>query len=363
MAYTTIDDPTAYFQTITWTGNGSDPRTITFDGNSDMQPDWVWEKSRSLAYQHNLYDSVRGGGKGLDLPAAAVEVSNNANGYISAFTSDGFTLTAGSTNNELLNENTTTYVGWGWKAGTSFTNDASGTGIGSIDSAGSFNNDSGFSIVSYTGNNTSGATLKHGLNTAPAMVIVKNRNRTDNRDWVVYHQKLTSASYYIYLNSTGAMAGAYANFWNNTAPNSSVITLGSGDTTTNGNGDTYIAYCFAEKKGYSKFGSYTGNGNADGTFVYTGFKPAFIMCKRTDGADDWFLLDNKRDIDNPANHWLMADSSGAEQTSPIFFDFLSNGFKNRGTGGGNNASGGTYIYMAFAENPFVTSTGVPATAR
>jgi hypothetical protein len=156
--------------------------------------------------------------------------------------------------------------------------------------------------------------------------------------------------------------GTASSVFNNTEPTSSVFSVGTSNA-TNGNGENMIAYCFAEKQGYSKFGSYTGNGNADGTFVYTGFKQAFIMCKRTDGADDWFLLDNKRDIDNPANHWLMADSSGTEQTSPIFFDFTAQGFKNRGTGGGNNASGGTYIYMAFSENPFVTSTGVPATAR
>jgi len=354
MSYTNgLDKPSDYFNTKLYTGTGSS-NSVTGVG---FQPDWVWIKSRSDAQSNNIFDSVRGQGKLIftDATSAEATVTNR----LTAFNSDGFTVVS----DNAVNGSSKTYASWNWKAGTSFTNDASSTGIGSIDSAGSFNNDSGFSIVSYTGNNTSGATLKHGLNTAPAMVILKNRNRTDNRDWVVYHQKLTSASYYIFLNSTAAMAGAYANFWNNTAPNSSVITLGSGDTGTNGNGDTYIAYCFAEKKGYSKFGSYVGNGNADGTFVYTGMKPSFVMCKRTDGADDWFLLDNKRDIDNPANHWLMADSSGAEQTSPIFFDFLSNGFKNRGTGGGNNASGGTYIYMAFAENPFVTSSGVPACAR
>ena len=360
MAYTTIDDPTAYFQTITWTGNGSDPRTITFDGNSDMQPDWVWEKSRSLAYQHNLYDSVRGGGKGLDLPAAAVEVSNNANGYISAFTSDGFTLTAGSTNNELLNENTTTYVGWGWKAGTSFTNDASGTGIGSIDSAGSFNNDSGFSIVSYTGTGSNG-TLKHGLNSTPSTIIVKERGGDGN--WIVYHSAVGNGKY-LSLTDTGA-ARAASNYWNSTSPTSSVFTVGATGN-VNGSSKTYIAYCFADVKGYSKVsGSYTGNGNADGTFVYTGQKSAFIMIKAASRTGTWNMYDTKRNTFNNIKDFQVANVAEADVTGNTYqnIDILSNGFKCYGTGSGTNESGSTYIYMAFAENPFVTSTGVPATAR
>ena len=357
MAYTTIDDPTAYFQTITWTGNGSDPRTITFDGNSDMQPDWVWEKSRSLAYQHNLYDSVRGGGKGLDIPAAAVEVSNNANGYISAFTSDGFTLTAGSTNNELLNENTTTYVGWGWKAGTSFTNDASGTGIGSIDSAGSFNNDSGFSIVSYTGTGSNG-TLKHGLNSTPSTIIVKERGGDGN--WIVYHSAVGNGKY-LSLTDTGA-ARAASNYWNSTSPTSSVFTVGATGN-VNGSSKTYIAYCFADVQGYSKVsGSYVGNGSNDGSYIHLGFKPAMVIIKQSSGADNWVIYDNKRDGFNGDTHALFPNTSAA-QTTDVDIDLVSNGFKIVRASGRVNASGETHIYMAFAENPFVTSTGVPATAR
>ena len=357
MAYTTIDDPTAYFQTITWTGNGSDPRTITFDGNSDMQPDWVWEKSRNLAYQHNLYDSVRGGGKGLDLPAAAVEVSNNANGYISAFTSDGFTLTAGSTNNELLNENTTTYVGWGWKAGTSFTNDASGTGIGSIDSAGSFNNDSGFSIVSYTGTGSNG-TLKHGLNSTPSTIIVKERGGDGN--WIVYHSAVGNGKY-LSLTDTGA-ARAASNYWNSTSPTSSVFTVGATGN-VNGSSKTYIAYCFADVQGYSKVsGSYVGNGSNDGSYIHLGFKPAMVIIKQSSGADNWVIYDNKRDGFNGDTHALFPNTSAA-QTTDVDIDLVSNGFKIVRASGRVNASGETHIYMAFAENPFVTSTGVPATAR
>jgi len=321
-----------------------------------MQPDWVWCKVRSQSDNHAIFDSVRGGQKQLRSNTTDAELTRT--NAISSFNSDGFTM--GS--QPEMNTNGQTYVAWNWKAGTSFTNDASSTGIGSIDSAGSFNNDSGFSIVSYTNTNQSAnsgvATIKHGLNTTPNVLILKDRDATS--DWQVFHSSLPTNKY-LDLNTTDA-AAVDTNVWNNTAPTSSVFTVGDNSYSNPAN-RAMIAYCFAEKKGYSKFGSYTGNGNADGTFIYTGFKPAFVICKRTDGADDWFLLDNKRDIDNPANHWLMADSSGAEQTSPIFFDFLSNGFKNRGTGGGNNASGGTYIYMAFAENPFVTSSGVPATAR
>ena len=361
MAYTTIDDPSAYFQTITWTGNGSDPRTITFDGNSDMQPDWVWEKSRSLAYQHNIYDSVRGGGKGVVTNTTAAEVSNNANGYISAFTSDGFTLTAGSTNNEQLNENTTTYVGWGWKAGTSFTNDASGTGIGSIDSAGSVNTDAGFSIVSWTGTGSAG-TIKHGLSTAPSMIIIKNRSSA--YDWTVGHNSLGWTNV-VFLNLDTASQGDTQ--FNNTAPTSSVFSIGT-PLMANKSGDSIIAYCFSEKKGYSKFSSYIGNGSTDGTFVYTGFKPAFLIVKKTDSVNSWVMFDNKRSSSGGSNeidYSLTANEADAEETGTTSsdVDFCSNGVKIREDNGGVNASGGSYIYMAFAENPFVTSTGVPATAR
>ena len=361
MAFTTIDNPELYFQTKLYTGNGS-TNAITLDGSENMQPDWVWLKVRSAGsgQDHTLYDSVRGATKFIESNTTNAEATGS--NYLTSFDSNGFTL---GNDQSHVNASGDTYVAWNWKAGTSFTNDARSTGIGSIDSTGSFNNDSGFSIVSYTGNNTSGATLKHGLNTAPAMVILRNRNLTNNRDTVVYHQKLTSASYYIYLNSTGAMAGAYANFWNNTAPNSSVITLGSGDTTTNGNGDTYIAYCFAEKQGYSKFGSYVGNGNAtNNTFIYTGFKVGWVLIKRSSSSGEgWFIFDSTRSPANLNVNELRADTNSVETTGSHYIDFLSNGFKPKTAGAGIGGSGDTYIYMAFAENPFVTSTGVPATAR
>jgi hypothetical protein len=353
MAYTTIDDPTIYFNTVLYTGNAT-ARTITGVG---FQPDWVWGKIRSESQDHVLVDSVRGATKQIYSSDTSAEQTESQG--LTGFASDGFTLGT----HAYFNKNTATYVAWNWLAG----NSTSSNGDGSITSTVSANTTAGFSIVTYTGNNTAGATVGHGLGgVAPSMVILKNRNRTDNRDWVIYHTGLTSASYYIYLNSNAGQAGTYANFWNNTAPNSSVITLGSGDTATNGSGDTYVAYCFAEKKGYSKFGSYTGNGNADGTFVYTGFKPAWVMIKRTDTANDWNIQDSKRtDYNGKQTTSLQANTSSSESTIGTDFrrDILSNGFKIRNDGAETNASGGTYIYMAFAESPFVNSNSIPNNAR
>ena len=357
-AYTTIDDPSAYFQTITWTGNGSDPRTITFDGNSDMQPDWVWEKSRNLAYQHNLYDSVRGGGKGLVTSNDALEVSDNANGYISAFTSDGFVLTAGSTNNELLNEDTTTYVGWGWKAGTSVSGNTSGSGTAKA-YTGSVNTDAGFSIIRHLGNDTAGHTIPHHLGAVPKMIIGHGLTGNDATSWTIYHHSL-GATKTISLNERTASADSTV--WNNTTPTSSVISLGSSGN-VNDNDDAFILYSFAEIQGYSKISFYKGNGDADGTFVHLGFKPAWFMLKKTSATDPWLIYDDKRSPINQAQANLQANSSNAEVTNTVYLDFLSNGVKFRNTDNDGNLSGGTYIYMAFASNPFVTSTGIPTPAR
>ena len=235
---------------------------------------------------------------------------------------------------------------------------------GSIQSVASANTTAGFSIVSYTGNGSAGATVGHGLGSVPQMLILKGRDQTEN--WTVYHEGLTSNNYALRLNSN-ATEFSQTLSWNDTTPTSSVFTLGGGAGTsdyTNRSGINMIAYCFAEKKGYSKFGSYTGNGNADGTFVYTGFKPAFTILKRTDSADNWLMHDNKRK--NPFNvvdTQLFSDLSNAESSSSAILDYCSNGFKIRKTGGNINASGGTYIYMAFAESPFVNSNGVPNNAR
>ena len=358
MAYTDIDKPSDYFNTVLYTGDASSPRTISGVG---FQPDWNWSKSRNSAdYDHNVADSVRGGSAYyLKTNTTAAETGNPAAGYVSSFNSDGYVLTAGGSNNTNYNNNSTTYVSWNWKAGTSFTNDASSTSIGTIDSAGSVNTDAGFSIISYTGTG-SAATIAHGLGVIPKFYLIKNR--TNARNWQSYHEPLGNQAY-LRLNTTAAAATGAA-IWNNTSPTSSVFSIGTSDfNAVNADGDNYIAYCFAEKQGYSKFGSYTGNGNADGTFVYTGFKPAWVMIKNTTTAGKhWVIHDNKRNTFNPTNKELVAQGSG-EEVDDTRFDFLSNGLKIRDSASYVNTSGDIYIYIAFAENPFVTSTGVPATAR
>ena len=352
MAYTDIDKPSDYFDTKLYTGNGG-TQSIT---GLDFQPNWCWFKDRSGTNNHALYDSVRGATKMVSSNATNAESTNDG---LTSFNSNGFTL--GNVNK--TNSGSTNYASWNWKAGTSVSGTTTGSGTGQSYS-GSVNTDAGFSITAFTGNGTANHTLPHSLSSIPSMFIIKKRIGTGDataRDWNVYHQSLGNTKR-IALNSTGAVSTSNE-YWNNISPTSSVINLGTNDQ-INGNNNTYICYAFAEKKGYSKFGSYTGNGNADGTFVYTGFKPAFVMVKRTDSTNYWFMFDNKRSSSgsNPTDKELYANDAAAEDTSARF-DFLSNGFKNRISSAGSNASGGTYIYMAFASNPFVTSTGVPATAR
>jgi len=347
MAYTTIDKPSDYFNTVLYTGNGNQ-RNITGVG---FQPDWIWGKNRSATGSHNVIDSVRGVSKIIYTNLTDAEATDTSS--FNAFGSDGFSV--GSQSN--VNGNGNSIVAWNWKAGTSFTNDASATGIGSIDSAGSFNNDAGFSIVSYTGNSTAGATVGHGLSVAPKMILIRRR---EAGSWIVGHGSLGWTKL-LKLNETTAV-DTNIGAWNNTDPTSSVFSLGTFGN-LNASGGTYVAYCFAEKQGYSKFGSYTGNGNADGTFVYTGFKPAFVLIKVTSTTNDWEIHDNKRGSSNVINAILQPNLSDAESTSGREIDFLSNGFKLRNSNSQNNLSGGTFIYMAFAENPFTTSTGVPACAR
>jgi len=358
MAYTDIDDPTIYFETLSWTGNGNTPRTFT---GLDFAPNMTWSKRRDDAAGHNLLDTVRGAGVDSELCPSTngVEGSNNANayGYLSAFTSDGFTVTAGSSDNAYWNNNTATYVAWNWKAGSSIS--GATVGLGTLKTyTGSVSTTAGFSIIKYTGNGTSGHQFPHGLGVAPKVVIVKRTNTS--AQWNVFHASLGSTGA-LYLNDTIAF-NVVQGFWNNSAPNSTSMPLGT-DAAGNGNGDTYIAYCFAEKQGYSKFGSYKGNGNADGTFVYTGFKPAMVICKKSSAAGtNWGIIDNKRaNSFNQISAMLNPNSSGSEGANNNC-DFVSNGFKWRTNDGNSNASA-TYIYMAFAESPFVTSTGIPTNAR
>jgi hypothetical protein len=347
MAYTTIDDPTIYFNTKLYVGNGS-TQSITGVG---FQPDWVWIKNRTSAEASGVFDVVRGVTKMLATQNTDAETTTTNS--LTAFGSDGFSVGA----NNRVNQNTNNIVAWNWKAGGT----ASSNSDGSITSSVSANTTAGFSIVSYTGTG-SVATVGHGLGVAPNIVIVKQRTAAGNH-WVMYNSALPSANYFLYLDSTDAQQTA-TNFFNDTAPTSSVFTIGT-DAQTNGNTNNLIAYCFAEKKGYSKMGSYTGNGNADGTFVYTGFKPAFVMIKSTSDTDNWNIHDSVRNEFNLTDNILYPNLNNAEgNPSVLSMDLLSQGFKLRGTDGGTNGSGVSYIYMAFAESPFVTAgTKAAGTAR
>ena len=343
MAYTTIDDPTVYFNTVLYAGNGS-TNAITGVGHA---PDWVWIKQRSGSRSHMLFDAIRGATYRLSSD------TNEANGQYStsltAFGSDGFTL--GAFND--VNESSNTFVSWSWKANGA----GSSNSDGSITSTVSANTTSGFSIVKFTGTG-SNATVGHGLGVAPRMIIVKSLG---TNDWSVYHGSLGGTKA-IFMDITSGSA-THVDYWNNTNTTSSVFSIGISSNMNHSSTDM-IAYCFGEVQGFSKFSEYVGNGNADGTFIYTGFKPAFIIFKRSSGSgDQWHMFDNKRDGYNFQNNILFPDASSAEQTSGLPLDILSNGFKLRSTGGDVNGSGETYIYMAFAEEPLVSSNGIPATAR
>jgi hypothetical protein len=349
MAYTTIDKPDDYFNTVLYTGTGA-TNAITGVG---FQPDFFWFKNRGGNY-HVLGDSIRGITKFLYSNDTSAEVTNTT--VIDSLDADGYTLGNNSNASEVVNISPNSMVSWNWLA--------NGTGVsntqGSIASTVSANTTSGFSIVSFTGNATAGATIGHGLGSAPSLILTKNRDFAYN--WHLWTHAFSSYNDTIQLNTTAAIDTG--TLLNNTAPTSSLITLGN-SAVINASGEKIIAYVFAEKKGYSKFGSYTGNGNADGTFVYTGFKPAFVIMKNTaDGGASWQMFDNKRNIFNQMNGRLFPNSSNAENTdADNNIDFLSNSFKMRTSNGDTNSSGVTFIYMAFAENPFVTSTSIPTTAR
>jgi len=348
MAYTTIKKPSDYFNTLTYTGTGVNPTTFTGVG---FQPDFCWFKARNFADPHQLYDSVRGVHKYVRSNENSAEGDDS--GSLQAFTSDGFTLGNSGNVNGGTNQN---LVAWNWKA--------NGAGVantdGSISSTVSANTTAGFSISKYDGTGAN-ATFGHGLGVKPDIVFWKRLDSNDGTvNWIVQSPLLGNQNKLV-LNtaeatSTGSSFSQTDN-WTNI-----LIDLKTYEGENDSNG-TYIAYAFASKAGYSKIGSYTGNGNADGTFVYTGFKPAWLMAKRTDANATWVMYDNKRDIDNPSNHRLLADSTNAElvEDANTNIDFLSNGFKTRNGDSDSNASGGNYIYMAFAEEPLVGDN--PATAR
>ena len=344
MAYTTIDDPTQYFNTVTYTGNGG-TNAITGVG---FKPDWVWGKDRTGTDNHHLFDTTRGTNQRLISNSTAAE--NTEVNCLNSFDSDGFTL--GS--NTGLNNNNDAHVAWNWKANGGTT--ASNTN-GSTDSTVQANTTSGFSIVTWTGTGSGSTTVGHGLGKVPAMYIIKDR--VNAHSWNVYHQSIGNNSG-VNLNNTNAQSGADSGWWNNTTPTSSVITLG---TYANASSN-FVAYCFAEIEGYSKMSSYTGNGNADGAFVYTGFKPKYLLQRRTNASNQgWTIQNPDNQSYNLINNYHFAQSSGSTFTGYAQIDFLSNGFKIRTADAQTNGSGDTYIYMAFAEHPFVSSEGVPVTAR
>ena len=327
-AYTSIDDPSSVFQCTLYSGNAG-TQTITHGGDSDLQADLVWLKGRNHAESHFLTDSVRG--VNSQLYTNGTNAEGTETNVVTAIGSDSFNIG----NYSDINTSGKNYVSWNFK-----------------ETAGMFD------IVAYTGNDTT-RTISHSLGVIPKMIWVKERANANS--WHVYNETLGNTKH-LYLNTTHAAQTSSA-MWNDTSPTSSVFTV-SGETQVNRDGGTIIAYLFGDKQGVSKVGSYIGNGNADGTFVYTGFKPAFVLIKITDnGSQDWFVLDNKRSPSNLVDDSLAPNQTDQEYTSEANLDFTAQGFKLRMTSIRVNGSGNNYIYMAFAEQPFVTSTGVPATAR
>ena len=338
MAYTTIDDPSAYFkvQLYTGTGSGGSDRQITFDDtDTDMQPDLVWIKNRDSAQEHVLVDSVRGATKDLDPSANTLETTTSTR--VGSFLSDGFQLGSGTLQNRV-NGSSHKMVAWCWKESAT----------------------PGFDIVTATGNATA-KTISHSLSAVPHVMISKEKSGSVN-DWTVYHHKNTSSPQTdsLILNETNTTSDQDTH-WNDTVPTSSVFTVGSGSV-VNRDGSTYVYYLWSEKQGFSKFGTYTGTGNADGPFIHLGFRPAFVMIRRTNSAKDWYIFDNKVNPINPTAHYLEPNTSDA-QGNYAWIDFVSNGFKIRNTSDGASGSGDTYVYFAFAEAPFVNSNGVPGNAR
>ena len=339
-----INKPSDYFNTVLYTGNAT-ARSITGVG---FQPDWVWIKKRSEIGNHRLVDSIRGATK--ELLSDATDAEATTTGQVTSFDSDGFSLgTSNSTNKNLI-----TFASWNWKAGTT-----SGLSGGTITpTAYSINTTSGFGIYKYTGNSTAGANIAHGLGKIPKMIIVKRTDSTPN--WQIYHQAMGNGKW---LEFTTGAAQTATNRWNDTSPTNTLFYLGT-DSDVNSSSGTYIAYVFCDVPGYSKFGSYVGNGNADGTFVYTGFKPAFVIQKVTNTTAQWNMHDSARDPFNQVNRLLYPSNSNAEENNiSDQMDFFSNGFKFRNTGAASNGSGNSYIYMAFASEPLVGTNNTPATAR
>ena len=333
MAYTDIDNPELYHQTKIYTGNGNDDRDIVFDvTDTTMQPNFLWSARRDSGDNLSIYDSVRGDGKELRTAETGAEYDRSDN--IQALNSNGFQV---GTDGQV-NATGGTYVSWAWKESAT----------------------AGFDILTFEGNSTDDTDISHNLSAVPHWIICRNIDSA--KDWCVYHHKNTSApeTDLLVLNTTAATSDSNDK-WSDEAPTSSVFTVGD-SSQLNASGNTSIGYLWSEKQGFSKFGSYTGNGNADGTFVYTGFRPAMVIIKVTSTTSSWRIYDAKRDIDNPCNTRLLPNEDGADSTETLF-DLCSNGFKLRTSDSATNGAGSTYIYIAFAEAPFVNSKGVPCNAR
>ena len=352
MAYTTINKSTDYFNAQTWAGNDGSDRAMT----TSFQPDWVWIKATDGTQDHQIYDAVRGATK--DIHSNNDDAEGTTTNGLKSFTSDGFTLGGDAG----VNDTSLDYVGWSWKAGNS---SGSSNTNGTLTSTVSASTTSGFSIGTYTSDiSSSGSkTVGHGLGETPKLIITKNRNQSGQR-WGVQAPGLLSSNYILELNTTAAQTDMSGN-GSLTTVNSTVFSVnyadGIGNATGSGN---YIFYAFAQRKGFSRIGTYTGNYNSNGPFLYCGFKPALFVVKRYDSSGEyWNVLDSKRNPENPADDFLYWSESSAEGVKSQKIDFVSNGVKIRGTDGAFNASGGSYLYMALAEEPLVASNEVPATAR
>ena len=339
--------PSDYYNTVLYTGNGS-TNAVTGVG---FQPDFTWIKNRLQSDNHYLCDSVRGATKYIESGTNIAQVTN-ANG-LSVFGSDGFTV---GTQGSQVNDNTDSYVSWNWKAGTTTGIDATGATI--TPTSYSFNQTAGFSIIEYSGNATSGATIPHGLGVKPDLVIIKNLAAAQN--WGMYYSPL-GATKYLRLNMATA-GGTSTGFWNDTEPTTTLVSLGD-EAIVSGSGNAQIAYCFANKIGYLKVGEYEGNNNVDGPFIHTGFRPAYVMIKNFSTTDTAVSMDSKRDGFNLQNQILSPTETYVEQDPAYGVDLLSNGFKCRRNDGWTNGGGDTMVYVAFAEFPFVSSNSIPTVAR
>lgn len=356
MAYTTINKSSLNFNTVTYTGDGNSTQAIT----NTFQTDFSWIKHRGTTAAHTLQDALRGFDVAYKLCSNTADAENNAAGAtwgnyggVSAVGATSFTVALGSNTPYQTNANGADYVSWNWKAANSA---GSANSHGNISSTVSANTTAGFSIVTYTGTGSNPSTVGHGLGVVPQVVLVKPRSIAYS--WCMYHKSMGNTKV-AYLDTSGAQSGS--SVWNNTTPTNQVFTVN--DNQVNKSGETHVAYCFAEKTGYSKFGAYDGNGNADGNFVFTGFKPAWIMIKRYESSGEWLIYDNKRDPINVVDTRLEAQDNFADSTSSgKSLDFLSNGFKIRGGDGDINTNGGSYLYMAFGQT-LVGTNNIPATAR